>query len=167
MSLPLPRSVALETDDDLLCLQLEKPVGDENPCDTIKSRLEKQLPKGIELISVTIAKSKKTPQPVRADYRFEVEAEFFNESLKTTSEKLMASETIVLKRPIGTKGKIRTIDVRGFIESVKLKDKTIVVKCKISPAGAIRVDEIISLLELDNEKLAVPVRRTNVQWLIA
>ena len=79
----------------------------------------------------------------------------------------MASETIELKRPIGTKGKIRTIDVRGFIESIELTDKTVLVKCKISPAGSIRVDEIISLLDLDNEKLAAPVRRTNVQWLSA
>ncbi|MFC1677452.1 TIGR03936 family radical SAM-associated protein [Planctomycetota bacterium] len=165
MSLPLPRSVALETDDDLLCLQIEKPIGDENPCETIKSALEKQLPNGIELISVTIAKTKKTPQPVQADYRIEVEPDFFNQSLKTKSEKLMASETITLKRPIGNKGKIRTIDVRGFIESIEHKDKAIVVKCKISPAGSIRVDEIISMLDLDNEKLAAPVKRTNVQWL--
>ena len=30
-----------------------------------------------------------------------------------------------------------------------------------------RVDEILKLLELDVEKLAAPIRRTNVQWLHA
>jgi hypothetical protein len=39
------------------------------------------------------------------------------------------------------------------------------VECRISPAGSIRVDEIVGLLELDEGKLAGPIRRTDVQWL--
>jgi hypothetical protein len=40
----------------------------------------------------------------------------------------------------------------------------IVVDCKVSPAGTMRVDEILGLLQLAVEDLAGPVRRVCVQW---
>jgi len=40
------------------------------------------------------------------------------------------------------------------------------VECRISPAGSIRVDEIIELLEnpIEGENSLGPIRRMNVQW---
>ncbi|MHC4488481.1 MAG: hypothetical protein ACYS9C_02770, partial [Planctomycetota bacterium] len=57
------------------------------------------------------------------------------------------------------------VDVRGFLESIELDERGIVVECKISSAGSIRVEEILKLLELDVENLAAPIRRTNVQFV--
>jgi len=50
------------------------------------------------------------------------------------------------------------------LKSIVLKDRCIVVECKISSAGSIRVEEILNLLELDVENLAAPIRRTSVRW---
>jgi len=47
-----------------------------------------------------------------------------------------------------------------------LENRSIIVECNISSAGSIRVDEVLGLLELDEGKLASPVRRTNVQWQV-
>ncbi len=51
------------------------------------------------------------------------------------------------------------------MESIELDQDGIIVRCKITPAGSIRVEEILRLLKLDVEKLALPVRRTSVQWI--
>jgi hypothetical protein len=92
--------------------------------------------------------------------------------LKATVKHLLASESLGIQRRI-TKKKSRTghrqstvknIDVRGFLESIELDPDGIIVRCKITPTGSIRVEEILNLLELDDEKLALPVRRASVQW---
>ena len=57
------------------------------------------------------------------------------------------------------------MDVRPFLKSIEFGSNSgIVVECKIGSAGTIRVEEILKLLELDVEKLAMPIRRTSVQW---
>ncbi|MEE9370604.1 MAG: TIGR03936 family radical SAM-associated protein, partial [Sedimentisphaerales bacterium] len=69
--LPLPRSVGVETDDDLLCLRVNlsgpRTVSDESQ---IKAGLAKQLPDGVELLSVTtvpaLTEIASSPQQQRA-----------------------------------------------------------------------------------------------------
>jgi hypothetical protein len=56
------------------------------------------------------------------------------------------------------------VDVREFLKSIKLDDRSIIVEYNISSDGSIRIEEILRLLELDEGKLASPVRRTNVRW---
>ncbi len=184
LSLPLPRSVGVETDDDLLCLRVNRelrPVcrAPNEPRDTnyeswIKAGLSTHLPDGCELLTVSVADKKiadggyakrYTPYATSATYVLAVRQDCLNERLKTTVERLLASESLNLQRRIDTKNsKFKNVDVRGFLKSIKLNDRAVIVECKISSAGSIRVEEILKLLELDVEKLAAPVRRTNVQW---
>jgi hypothetical protein len=80
-------------------------------------------------------------------------------------ERLLASESLNLQRRVDAKNsKFKNVDVRPFLKSIELDDRAIVVECKISSAGTIRVDEILKLLELDAEMLTAPIRRTNVKW---
>ena len=60
--------------------------------------------------------------------------------------------------------RLKILDIRVFLKSIKMDDRGIIVQCNISSAGSIRIEEILRLLELDEDKLALPVRRTNVQW---
>ncbi len=175
LSLPLPRSVGIEVDDDLLCLQVNRNRGhvprDANePRVTghesrIKARISSQLPQGCELLSVSVAKANASFRPSLATYVLVVKQEYLDEDLKTTIKRLLASESLNLQRRIDVKNsKLKNVDVRPFLKSIKLDNGNIAVECKISSAGSIRVDEILKLLELDVEKLEAPVRRTNVQW---
>ena len=59
------------------------------------------------------------------------------------------------------------LDVRPFLESIKFDNKSIVVGCRITPAGSVRIGEILELLEIGVEELAAPVKRTNLQWQAA
>ena len=181
LSLPLPRSVGVESDDDLLCLRVNRDPNEARHVRSktaasngarvtdyesrIKTGLSSQLPKDCELLSVDAAEANVSLQPCSATYILPVQREYINEKLKTTIKRLLASESLNLQRWIDAKNsKFKNVDVRPFLKSIELDDRGIVVQCKISSAGTIRVEEILKLLELDVEKLAAPIRRTNVQW---
>lgn len=162
LSLPLPRSVGIEVDDDLLCLRVNRDPNESQ----IKADLSGQLPAGCELLSVSAAKVSASFQPCLATYVLAVRKEYLNEKLKTRIKGLLGSESLNLQRRIDTKNsKFKNVDVRPFLKSIEFDNNGgIVVECKISSAGTIRVEEILKLLELDVEELARPIRRTNVQW---
>jgi len=167
LSLPLPRSVGIEVDDDLLCLRIEKNTGAEE-CDLgtlIKTGLSEQLPDGFELLTVRTAKAKASVQPCQATYLLAVREEYLGEKLKSRIERLLASENLNLQRRTSPENsRFKNIDARPFLKSIELDDAGIAVECKISSAGSIRVDEILELLELDYNMLSAPIRRTRVQW---
>jgi len=178
LSLPLPRPVGVTSDDEMLCIRIRKSISPQEDCITtqVHNSISEQLPQGFELLSVSVVETNTSFQPSSATYVLALvlalRKEYLNEELKATVKRLLASETLGIKRRI-TKKKSRTghrestvknIDVRAFLESIELDQDGIIVKCKITPAGSIRVEEILSLLKLDVEKLALPVRRTSVQW---
>ena len=184
LSLPLPRSVGVESDDELLCLRLQgrqatnRQSASSEPsfdAERFKARLSGQLPDGFELLSVGVAKAKASFEPSAATYVLAVRREYLNEKLKSRIKHLLASESLNLQRRIEAKSskfkirnlKFKEVDVRPFLKSIQLNGRNIVVECKISSAGSIRIDEISELLELDVEKLAEPIRRTRVQWQLS
>ncbi|MBA7618908.1 hypothetical protein ES703_26240 [subsurface metagenome] len=98
LSLPLPKSVGVESDDELLYLRI-----DESPsaqahksisdlCTSMKTKLSEQLPENFELVSVEMAKAKSAPQPRAATYVLDVRQEYVNEKLKARIERVLASE---------------------------------------------------------------------------
>ena len=163
LSLPLPRSVGVASDDELFCLQVEE-TPESFDGEKFKAELSGQLPEGCELLSVEAAKSKKTPVAGSVVYVLTVRPEYANEKLKGRIKELLASENLCMQRRTDAKGSIKNIDVRAFLESIELVDGDITVECKITPTGSIRVDEILQLLELDIEKLTASVRRAKIQW---
>jgi len=131
-----------------------------------------QVPEGCELLSVNVVRANTSFHPCSATYVLAVRKEYLNEELKAAIKRLLASESINLQRQIDKRksrienqeSRIKNIDVRGFLKSIELDPNGIIVECRISSAGSIRVDEILKLLQLDVEKLASPIRRTNVRW---
>jgi len=171
LSLPLPRSVGVESDDDLLCLRVPRaPNGlrETNHELRIKAGLSEQLPEGCQLLTVDVVKAKASFEAGSATYVLAVRQEYLNEKLKTTIKRLLASENLNLQRRIHKKNsKFKNVDVKPFLKSIEFDDRDIVVECKISSAGSIRVEEILKLLELDVEKLTAPIRRTSIKWQVS
>jgi len=174
LSLPLPRPVGVSSDDEMLCIRIRKSTSLQQDCITtqVYNRISEQLPQGFELISISVVETNASFQPCSVTYLLALREEYINEELKATVKHVLASESLGIKRRM-TKKKSRTghpessvkdIDVRGFLESIELDPDGIIVECKITPAGSIRVGEILSLLKLDVEKLALPVRRKSVRW---
>jgi len=167
LSLPLPRSVGIEVDNDLLCFRIEISTGaqESDLCTLVKTRLSEQLPDGFELLTVRTAKAKASIQPCLAAYLLAVRAEYLNEKLKSRIKCLLASENLNLQRRMGPENSnFKNVDVRPFLKSIELDDTGITIEYKISLAGSIRLDEILELLELDYGMMSAPIRRTRVQW---
>jgi radical SAM-linked protein len=177
LSLPLPRTVGVETEDDLLCLRLENGGRLDSPsvssktsfdAEQCKTCLSRQLPPGCELFEIKLAEPGTSFQPCTADYvltlRDDAAHEPRSRSLRTRINQLLASENLNLQRRRPAERHTRCVDVRPFLKAIRFDAPNITVECKISPAGSIRVDEILTLLDLDMENLAVPIRRTMVRW---
>ena len=168
ISLPLPRSVGVESDDELLCLRVAVDPDELRVTiheSRIKAELSAQLPEGCELISINTAQPGRSFQPCSATYDFTILPEYLNESLRARIGHLLASESLNVQRQKDKKNlKLKNVDVRNYLKSIKLDDRSIIVECNISSAGSIRIEEILRLLELDEGKLASPIRRKNVQW---
>jgi hypothetical protein len=161
--LPLPRSVGVETEDDLLCIKLEN----SHLCadkQRLKAALSSRLPDGCELLDVEIEQTNVSFQPREAAYVFALRPQSSNLRLKNNIKRMLAADRLNIQRRVDAKGNIRTLDVRPFLKSVEFDNENVVVECRITPAGSIRVEEILKLLELSAENLAAPVRRTGVQW---
>jgi hypothetical protein len=158
----------------MLCIRIRKSTTPQEECIStqVHNSIRTQLPQGFELLSVSIVEMNTSFQPCSATYVLQVRKEYLDDKLKATVKRLLASESLDVRRTITKKksrvrtrgSTIKNIDVRGFLESIDLNPNGIIVRCKITPAGSIRLEEILSLLELDVEKLVLPVRRTNVQW---
>lgn len=176
MSLPLPRPVGVESDDELLCFRIRKGIraqdhlstsNADDLCSIVREKLSAQLPEGCELLSVNIARTSTSFQPRSATYIIAVRSEYLDESLRARIDLLLESENLNIQRHIDKKNsKLKNVDVRVFLKSIKIDDLGIIVECNTSPAGSIRIEEILKLLELDAGKLALPIRRTNVQWQV-
>jgi radical SAM-linked protein len=161
LSLPLPRPVGVESEDELLSVR----VLGEPDTSRIKAELAAQLPEGCDLLSASITKPGASFQPRSATYVLPVRPERLDETLGATVGQLMARESLVFQRKMDDNGlRVKTVDVRGFLRSIEFDDRSIIVECAIGPAGSIRVDEILELLGLNESKLSGPVRRMKVQW---
>jgi radical SAM-linked protein len=170
ISLPLPRSVGLEGDAELLCAltEIDTPAeaeAQENiDTEQIKDRLERQLPQGCRLVSLNLTKGRAGFYPEAAVYEFELSRSETLEDVKKKAEQLTAEEHLVIERRINEKGNTRKVDVGGFIESVEFDGLRITVTCKIKLSGTIRVDEILRLLGVRQSMMAGSVKRAYIKW---
>jgi radical SAM-linked protein len=165
LSLPLPRPVGVESDEEVLSLRCSIPDARSSTLNAIRVRLSPQLPEGCELLSVGAARSGASIQPRGATYALPLRREYLTENLRATVDRLLASESLVVERRTGARNRrSKNIDVRPFLASIEMTGQGIIVECRISTAGSIRVEEVLSLLQLDQNMLAGPIRRTSVRW---
>ncbi len=167
VSLPLPRSVGVESDDELLVVRLsDRPEDAEGYAAQVRQTLQETLPAGIDVIGVELVGSG-TFHARSVDYLFCVRADRVTspaERLRQRAEAILASESWVVERKLPGEAKVRRVDVRPFLESIQSVEKGVRVRCNVTVAGSIRIEEILQLLELESEDLAAPVRRTAVEW---
>jgi radical SAM-linked protein len=167
MALPLPRTVGVESNDDLLCLGLNTETTVD--LEQIRTQLAEQIPEGFELTAIALAEPKTTFIPVLATYVFDVSASSESKKLDKLAEELLGAESLELQRTAGPRSRTRIVNVRPFLQSIHIEkidpDNTrISVTCKCGPNGSIRVDEIMKLLLLEPDRIYGPIRRNDIKW---
>ncbi len=169
LSLPLPRSVGVESDDELLVVRLsDEPQDADGAYEArVRQALQEALPAGIEVVGVELVGSG-TFHARSVDYLFCIRtdrAADLTDRLRQRAEVILASASRIVERKLPGDQKVRRIDVRPFLESIQPVEQGVMVRCNVTAAGSIRIDEILQLLELESEDLAAPVRRTAVEWI--
>jgi radical SAM-linked protein len=171
LSLPLPRPVGVQSDDELLVARLADrggPIEDRPAWEAATQQaLNRQLPEGIAVSAVALAAANASFHPRSAEYVLPLRATDDTgraERLRERIASVMARDTCMVDRSVPESPRTRPLDVRPFLGEIRLEGADLVVRQEISPAGSIRVEEILQLLALQAQDLAGPVRRTNVRW---
>jgi hypothetical protein len=161
MSLPLPRPVGVEAEEELLVAKLREESGTvENRAEreeAVKRALAGQLPEGMEVLAVELLEPGASFQPQSAEYglplRTEEEAGLA-ERLQHKVAEVMQSDRCVVERAFGAGQAARPVDVRPFLLSVHLESGALTVQHRTGEGGSIRVEEILRLFGLSLQDLA-------------
>lgn len=163
MSLPLPRSVGIITKDDLLTIQVP---ASEKTAEDYLSMLAGQMPMGCSLADVQLFDGRVSFAPVKAEYSFKINADSV-EKVRSAVENFTglksSSQPIFIERK-SDEGKTRKIDAAFLIDDMKMQDEVVIVTSLITNEAALRVEELLNLLNINHCDLTAPVERANVQW---
>ncbi len=165
LSLPLPRSVGVESDDELLCVIVSGELGDEE----LQSRISSQMPEGCNIFKIELLEGRHAFRPEWAVYEFALSEGISGsmaDNLQTVRRALGGTGELFVERFGGAGKSVRRIDVSVYIESVECEQNVLTVKCAVTPKGSVRVDEILQLLGIEFRDLCVPVKRRSVHWVM-
>ncbi len=166
LSLPLPRSVGVASDDEVLCAMVDLP--DDYDLEAISNELSDQLPDECKVSGVMIHDSKVKLQAQSAVYEFSLKPSAFNENFRAGFQAMENAAggkmPIIVNRQSKKRKPPRQMDVSPYIDSLKIKDETVMVNCLITPGGSIRIDEIMQQLSITPIDLSKPVKRASVEW---
>lgn len=154
LSIPLALSVGVIGKDEILELELLRPISSEILIET----LGQQLPKEIQILSVeTLSDSGK--DAVR-DVIYEVvfkDASF----LKTLRiHEFLQQSSIMVNR--SKDGYQKSFNIRPSIEEIKIRHNNLILMLKITPEGMARPEEILHVLGVTREKEFFEIVRTKV-----
>ncbi len=166
LSLPLPRSVGVASDDEVLCALVNLP--DDYDLDAISDGLSCQLPDECKVSSVTVRQSKVTLHPRSAVYSFSLKesaiTEDFLAGFQALEEAAGGKMPIIVNRRSGKRKAPRQVDVSPYIDNLKMENEILMVNCVITQGGSIRIDELMHQLSITPRDLSAPIKRTSVEW---
>jgi radical SAM-linked protein len=165
LSLPLPRAVGVRSDCEMLCAMVE---AGEDTAESIRARLEGQLPEGCTIRELQLVDGKTSFQPVEATYRICVSDLAGDPAIREAIAKLRADlesrRPVEVQRSTGGVGPVRTLDVGAYLAAVEQDDDWVSCRCRITPQGTIRIEELLAVLRIEPARVAEPIRREAVQW---
>lgn len=166
LSIPLPRSVGVQSDAERLCAVVG--FAESPEAESLRQSVMKQLPEGCVLLETSLAAGKTACQPVGYRLRF-----LLNETIDTAVcehiqhciTDYLSGQPIVIQRYLAKKNIYKPLDIAPFVERVEFgNNNRIDVRCRVSQEGTVRVDELMQWLKLNAEHLQEPVRRTEIYW---
>lgn len=168
ISLPLPTTVGVQGDEELLCFRMSSSAdlcGSDDTANRLCVQVEEQLPADCHVLSVQVVEKKSVPQPTCATYVLRLRPDRITHELMSTVDDVLRQGSIWVSRG-GVPGKRarKQVEVRRFLRTIRLERQTILIECYVGPGGSIRVEEMLDILDLKRSDLAGPPMRMNVQW---
>jgi radical SAM-linked protein len=157
--LPLPKSVGIACEGDLLRLELSEAM----PMDALMARLAAELPSGLTLTSAEIVEDRGFPQAVAAEWQIDVRG-FVSAELAERVSTLASASAWMVSRTSHKTRRTTEIDLRAYVTKLELAESLLHVGVTITPGGTIRPAELFGLLGLPTELASARLRRTSIVW---
>mgnify|MGYP000855474637 CR=1 FL=1 len=164
LSLPLPRSVGVQSECERLCVLA---ISKDFCVQRVREAVEALLPAGCELCTTDTTAGKASFYPVSVTYQFLLSAPpdgHRQDHLQQCILQTQACEPIMQLRHL-EKDRRRSVNIRPFLKELTVNDCVIRAVCAFRPEGTVRVDELMRWLNLTPQELSEPVRRAAVQWV--
>ena len=159
MMIPLPRSVGIESADEMLVVEL---VGSAE-CAEFASRLSPHLPAGLNILSAEVVPDGDRRLPIEVRYALALSAEQ-RAVVSTARDRVLSSESIDVERR-SPKAPARVVDIRPFIESIDLDGDGVTWTQRITPKGTARPSEVLEALGLPAPEHIHRLRRVQVRYM--
>ena len=159
LSLPLPRSVGIASEADLVVLELSEPVDAEH----VRRRLAPQMPAGLRLQEAWPVASSGAIQPSEVDYSVDLPPDSAGQVAARTAA-LMAEREWCIDRDSSGGKPARRIDLRALLKEAGVDGNALHWTVRVDPKGGARPAEILTAVGLDAPLWLHRVRRTRVTW---
>lgn len=158
LSLPLPRSVGIASEDELLVIELTEAVAP----DAALCQLRRQMPSGIRLWDILALTTSANPAPRQAVYEAPVESP--PPEWRQRIEDLSQRTAIIVRRTGQDERVEKQLDIRPYIVRLAIEDNRLIMVLRITPTGTARPAEVLAALGLAECILPHRLRRTRVEW---
>lgn len=166
LSLPLPRSVGVQSDAERLCAAVE--YAQLPDAESVRLDVQRQLPEGCTLRDASFVTGRPSCQPSGYRLRFSLHGSLppgQRDHIRDCLAVQQDGSPLVVQRFVAKKNIHKPFDISPYVEKAELtEDNTIDVRCRVSPEGTVRVDELMQWLKLQPEDLREPVRRVEIYW---
>ena len=179
ISLPLPRSVGMSSECELLLLDLEnccdtKPVVPDNVSESCRvgsyptrssestwnsSRLQRQLPQGMDIFAAWHVPPKTRAVPQWAEYRITLSNETDQSVLGRRIEHFLQAPTWPVWRAARGRHPRRLLDLRADVTDLKLHGQSLCCTIAVKPSGTPRLDEVLTALEINTPEATMEICR--------
>jgi len=163
LSFPAPLGVGAEGMDEVM----EFALADWVQPTKIRQALEKQLPEGLELVTLDVGSPRKAAQATAATYLIRPAAALRADARLSQErfDALLARTEIPVRRI--RKRREKVADIRPFILALNRRGDDIVLEVAAGPAGSTRPEEVLGRLGFDRGAIAAGFRITRTRVVVA
>ena len=159
LTLPLPRSVGMACDRELLLVELDKRL----PLNDVSATMAKQLPAGMEFIAANYVGSKMPATASSAQYRITLSDLVDYDAVASKIELFKKSSQWPITRAKRGRHPQRVFDLRSSVTQLELNDETLCFTIAIRQEGTPRIDELLKAFEISNTAMVREVRRVGFE----
>lgn len=159
MTVPLPRPVGVESEAEVLLIELDRPV---DPEDAMR-KLSDQAPAGLKLLSARSVGDREKFLPEAARYVLTLEPGDPPDLQQRIQSTLSQDVIEILRKPPGQRT-AQTVNIRPSIEAVAIVDDALEFTLAFTDRGSAKTSELAQCLGLDPVSINSRIRRMEIRW---
>jgi radical SAM-linked protein len=166
LSLPLPRSVSMASQCELLQINMPRHQGTTTVCpEQVQDALAAQMPEDVIIKDVRIYEDKVKFVPAAVVYLLPIAVDdAVRDAFLKVSSSISSGLPVTIERVSHKTGKCKNVNLADFIQSIELRDEGIEVRASIINGTSLKHNEIAPLFGISDQDGAGAVIRKEVEW---